>query len=238
LAGWKLDINSESRVAEMWKNAINSLGKIEGVGDIMIDTLYKYGFRSARDVMMADIEVLTEVPGIGGKLAEKMQRSAAKVVSEEEEGLRAEADAHRAEAEASELGYDGEQQLFAEIRGIGDKTVEQLAEGGYFTIMQVHQEANIVKLGEVTGIGIKKARQVKQAIATYLEEQARAAILPDVEPAEEVEAGDTPGELPVGEMEQATETPAGSMESAGEPVGDLAKESPDRSGTDDGMDAE
>lgn len=179
LAGWRLDINSESRVAEMWRNAMRSLGKIEGVGDIMIDTLYKYGFRSARDVMMSDIETLCEVPGIGQTIAERMQRSAARVVSEEEEELRTEADARRAEAEASELGLEGERLRFMEVRGIGDRTIEQLAEGGYFTLQQVHEEDNVVKLGEVTGIGIKKARQIKQAIAQYLEEQARASLLPD-----------------------------------------------------------
>ncbi len=193
LAGWKLDINSESRVAEMWKNAINSLGKIDGVGDIMIDTLYKYGFRSARDVMMSTIEQLTDVPGIGAKVAEKMQRSAARVVAEEEQDLRAAAQERRAAAEASQLGLDGEQEHFLEIRGIGDKTIEQLAEGGYYTIMQVHEEENVVKLGEVSGIGIKKARQVKQAIAVYLEEQARAAILPDLE--DQQEATDESGQV-------------------------------------------
>ncbi|HUU01575.1 MAG TPA: transcription termination factor NusA [Myxococcota bacterium] len=193
LAGWKLDINSESRVAEMWKNAINSLGKIDGVGDIMIDTLYKYGFRSARDVMMSTIEQLTDVPGIGAKVAEKMQRSAARVVAEEEQELRAAAQERRAAAEASEVGLDGEQERFLEIRGIGDKTIEQLAEGGYYTIMQVHEEENVVKLGEVSGIGIKKARQVKQAITVYLEEQARAAILPDLEVQQE--ATDESGQI-------------------------------------------
>ena len=84
LTGWKIDINSESRVAEMWKNALVSLGKIEDANDLLIDTLYKYGFRSARDVMMASIEQLLGVPGMNPKLAEKMQRSSAKVVSEEE----------------------------------------------------------------------------------------------------------------------------------------------------------
>jgi N utilization substance protein A len=74
-----------------------------------------------------------------------------------------------------------------EIRGIGEKTIDQIAEGGYYTIMQVFEESNVVKLGEVTGIGIKKARQIKQAISQYLEEQARAAILPDVERPEETE---------------------------------------------------
>jgi N utilization substance protein A len=176
LAGWKLDINSESRVAEMWKNAMVSLGKIEGVGEIMIDTLYKYGFRSARDIMMAEIERLCEVPGIGQKTAEKMQRSAATVVAEEEQTLRAEGETRKKEAAEVEGGLDKAKQAFLEIRGIGEKTIEQLAEGGYFTIKQVHEEQNVVKLGEVTGIGIKKARQIKQAIATHLEEQARAAL--------------------------------------------------------------
>jgi N utilization substance protein A len=184
----------------MWKNAINSLGKIDGVGDIMIDTLYKYGFRSARDVMMADLDILCEVPGIGRKLAEKMQRSAARVVAEEEEELRAGAEARKAEAAAGDLGLDGEKLRFMEIRGIGEKTIDQLAEGGYYTIMQVFEENNVVKLGEVTGIGIKKARQIKQAISQYLEEAARSAILPDVEPAEEAPAAEE-GEQMMGEQE-------------------------------------
>ncbi len=205
LTGWKLDINSESRVAEMWKNAITSLGKIDGVGDIMIDTLYKYGFRSARDIMMAALEQLTDVPGIGGKGAERMQRSAATVVAQEEEDLRQDAALRKAEADASEIGFDGEQARFTEIRGIGEKTVEQLAEGGYYTVVQVHEETNIVKLGEITGIGIKKARQVKQAITTYLEEQARAALLPDLPEITEPEAE---AESDAKTKEPVAETPA------------------------------
>ncbi|RME29773.1 MAG: transcription termination factor NusA [Deltaproteobacteria bacterium] len=195
LTGWRIDINSESRVAEMWKNAIQSLGKIEGVGDIMIDTLYKYGFRSARDVMTASIEQLLEVPGIGPKMAEKMQRSAARVVAEEEEQMRLEAEQRLAEAEASPIGLEGERQRFLEIRGISERHIEQLAQGGYYTILQVHEEDNVVKLGEITGIGIKKARQIKQAIANYLEEQARAALLPDTEP----DSQDTPEDTTGGE---------------------------------------
>ena len=58
--------------------------------------------------------------------------------------------------------------------------------------MQVHEEENIVKLGEVSGIGIKKARQVKQAIAVHLEELARSAILPDV--VDETETTEEPGQ--------------------------------------------
>jgi N utilization substance protein A len=170
----------------------------------MIDTLYKYGFRSARDVMMADIEALCEVPGIGEKTAEKMQRSAAKVVAEEEESLRAEAATRKQAAEANEGGLDIAKKKFLEIRGIGEKTVEQMAAGGYFTVEQVHEEQNVVKLGEVTGIGIKKARQIKQAVTQFFEEQARASLLPEggTGPAEAAAEGSP---VPAGEAK--TDTP-------------------------------
>lgn len=143
---------------------------------------------------MSDIEVLCDVPGVGDKMAEKMQRSAAKVVAEEEEELRNEAATRKAQAEASELGLDGERALFMQVRGIGERTIDQLAEGGYFTLMQIQQEENIVKLGEVTGIGIKKARQIKQAVNQYLEEQARLALMPqETKPAE---VPDEAGQIP------------------------------------------
>jgi len=199
LTGWKLDINSESRVAEMWKNAMTSLGKIDGVGDLLIDTLYKYGFRSARDVMMAAIEQLLEVPGIDEAMAEKMQRSSARVVAEEEATLRSEAAARKAAAEESPLGLAGERQKLLEIRGIGDKTADQIIAGGYFSTQQVHEEENMVKLGEVTGLGIKKARQVKQAVAAFLEEQARANLMtpaPEAEAAAEAPVEDAPAQEP------------------------------------------
>jgi N utilization substance protein A len=208
LTGWKLDINSESRVAEMWKNAMTSLGRIEGVGDLLIDTLYKYGFRSAREVMMAELEQLIEVPGVDAAMAERMQRSAARVVAEEEATLRSEAEQRRQAAAASPLGLEGERQRMLEVRGVGDKTVDQIIAGGYFSLQQVHEEENVVKLGEVTGLGIKKARQVKQAVVAHLEEEARAALMP-VSPAPE-----QPEAAPE-QPEAAPEQPAGEDEPTG-----------------------
>jgi len=207
LTGWKIDINSESRVAEMWKNALVSLGKIEDANDLLIDTLYKYGFRSARDVMMASIEQLLGVPGMNPKLAERMQRSSAKVVSEEEQARRAEASANRAEAESSDLTLGGERKRFLEIHGIGESTVEQLAQGGYYTIMQVYREENVVKLGEATGLGIKKARQLKQSIVGYVEEKARANVIPEAQesPAPTPELSAEPQELSAEPQELSAE---------------------------------
>ena len=222
LTGWKIDINSESRVAEMWKNALISLGKIEDANDLLIDTLYKYGFRSARDVMMASIEQLLGVPGMNPKLAEKMQRSSAKVVSEEEQARRAEASANRAEAESSDLTLGGERKRFLEIHGIGESTVEQLAQGGYYTVLQVHREENVVKLGEASGLGIKKARQLKQSIATYVEEKARVNLIPEVQPAtpdgEPQEPPAAPQEPPADVQDAPVSGEAGPVGTEGEEV--------------------
>src|SRR5450755_1136626 len=44
LTGWKLDINSESRVREMREFANRSLGVLPGVSEILIETLYAHGF--------------------------------------------------------------------------------------------------------------------------------------------------------------------------------------------------
>src|SRR5450755_2366362 len=44
LTGWKLDINSETRVKEMREFANQSLGSLPDMSDILIETLYAHGF--------------------------------------------------------------------------------------------------------------------------------------------------------------------------------------------------
>jgi N utilization substance protein A len=64
LTGWKLDINSESRVKEIRDFASRSLGSLPGVNEMLVETLYAHGFRQARDVADANPEVLAQIPGI------------------------------------------------------------------------------------------------------------------------------------------------------------------------------
>jgi N utilization substance protein A len=61
----------------------------------------------------------------------------------------------------------------ARVRGVGEKTIEQLATGGYHTVEEVVNEKDLQKLGETTGIGIKKARQLKSSAENYLMEEAK-----------------------------------------------------------------
>jgi len=61
----------------------------------------------------------------------------------------------------------------ARVRGVGEKTIEQLRRAGYPTVEAIHAEADVMRLAESTELGIKKARQIKHAVGVYLEEEAR-----------------------------------------------------------------
>ena len=61
----------------------------------------------------------------------------------------------------------------ARVRGVGEKTIEQLQMAGYKTVEDIANEKDIAKLGDVPGVGIKKARQLKSAAENYLLEEAK-----------------------------------------------------------------
>jgi N utilization substance protein A len=59
------------------------------------------------------------------------------------------------------------------VRGVGEKTIEQLSMGGYNTVEDIANEKDIAKLADAPGVGIKKARQIKSAAESYLLEEAK-----------------------------------------------------------------
>jgi len=59
------------------------------------------------------------------------------------------------------------------VRGISERNIEQMANAGYKTVEDIHNEPDVVKFGETTGLGVKKGRQVKTAVEHYLQEEAR-----------------------------------------------------------------
>ena len=44
---------------------------------------------------------------------------------------------------------------------------------GYPTVEAIHAEADMMRLADSSGLGIKKARQIKHAVGVYLEEEAK-----------------------------------------------------------------
>ena len=179
LTGWKLDINSETRVREMREFANKSLGSLPGVSEILIETLYAHGFRQAKDVAEASPEVLTQIPGLDPARIPAMQEKAktqmvddalelAKLEQEREEARLIEARRHPDELTQAER--------MARVRGVGEKTIEQLGMGGYNSVEDIVNEKDIAKLGDAPGVGIKKARQIKSAAENYLLEEGKLRV--------------------------------------------------------------
>ncbi len=176
LTGWKLDINSESRVRELREFASRSLGSLPGINEMLVETLYAHGFRQARDIADANAEMLAQMPGIDPARIPSMQEAARKRMVEDQ-------------AELSRMDYEREQARLAEarrhpdelnqsermarVRGVGEKTIEQLILAGYKTVEEIANEKDLAKLGDVPGVGIKKARQLKSAAENYLVEEAK-----------------------------------------------------------------
>jgi N utilization substance protein A len=176
LTGWKLDINSETRVREMREFASRSLGALPGVTEMLVETLYAHGFRQAKDVAEASPEVLAQIPGLEVARIPAMQEQAKKQMVDDEIELRR-MEMEREAARAIEARRHPDELSQAErlmrVRGMSEKTVEQLNLAGYRTVEELVAEKDIAKLGDVPGVGIKKARQLKSAAESYLLEEAK-----------------------------------------------------------------
>jgi len=175
LTGWKLDINSESRVKEMREFAKVSFNAI-GIPEATQEMLYAHGFRKAQDVANASADMLTQFPGFSLDMIPDLQKKAreqAIVDAEEEIRLEQEREAARiaeARRHPDELSQD---ERLARVRGVGEKTIESLKGAGYNTVEAINAEPDVMKLGESTTLGVKKARQIKHAVGVYLEEEKK-----------------------------------------------------------------
>ena len=154
LTGWKLDINSETRVREMREFANQSLGALPGINEMLIETLYAHGFRQARDIADANPEVLAQIPGLdparhprdagGGQQAEGLDADGAVAMEHEREQARL---AKRAVTPTSSPRTSASPR----VRGVGEKTIEQLMRAGYGTVEDIAKEKDMAKLGDGRG---------------------------------------------------------------------------------------
>ncbi len=190
LTGWKLDINSESRVKELREFATRSLTAL-GLPDATVDLLYAHGFRSAKDFANASAEVLLQMPGITPDNVERFLDLARGQIGKDEEEL-ARLDREREEARAAEARRHPSELTQTErllrVRGISDRNIEQMATAGYRTVEDIHNEPDVIKFGEATGLGVKKGKQVKAAVDHYLQEETRIKAEMDAKKASETPA--------------------------------------------------
>ncbi|MEM7588762.1 MAG: transcription termination factor NusA [Myxococcota bacterium] len=81
LLGWKIDISSETKVAQEREVASRSLQRIEELSELGLQTLYNHGIRSAEELAHAQEDFLQQLPGFGDQDISGLRKSAQSVMA-------------------------------------------------------------------------------------------------------------------------------------------------------------
>ncbi|HTQ46588.1 MAG TPA: transcription termination factor NusA [Polyangiaceae bacterium] len=165
LSGWKLDIISDTKFKQMEEEAVAQLMQVDGVTEAIARSMYRLGFRTLEELAEASEQELTSVPNIGAEAATRVRQSAETTM----ERLRQ--DRLKAASSRTEPLTERERLLF--IRGVGERTVQLLEDAGYRSVEDILREDED-KLAIKTGLGIKKARAIKQGAEQFLAGDAKA----------------------------------------------------------------
>ena len=143
----------------MEEEAISQLARIEGVSVQVARNMYRMGFRALEEVAEASEQELAGIQGVGADNAARIREAAEKTM----ETLRQER-INGASSKTEPL-TDKEKLLF--VRGVGERTVQLLEDAGYRSVEDIMREDED-KLAIKTGLGIKKARALKQGAEHFL----------------------------------------------------------------------
>jgi N utilization substance protein A len=157
LAGWKIDIKSESKMEKLSEEVIERLTVLPGVGEIIARVLYDEGFYTIEDVAEADGEELGRICGIGEKKGEKIVEAARAMA-----GV-----ASASEEERLERVKRGDDSL-ERLPGVGGKTASLLQEAGYEGVRDLFQ-ADVGALAQLPGLSRKKAENLIQVAKEYID---------------------------------------------------------------------
>jgi N utilization substance protein A len=167
LSGWKLDIISESKFRTMEDEAVNGLQQIDGVSEAVAKAMYRLGFRSIEEVADASPEELSGIPGIGaGEHAQRIREAA-------DTAMDTMRDTRLREVMSGGQKLGPRDRLLL-VRGVTEKTAELLENNGYRTPEDLLKEAED-KLALKTGIGIKKARAIRQGAQSLVDAEQRVS---------------------------------------------------------------
>jgi N utilization substance protein A len=163
LTGWKLDIISESKFKQMEEEAITALQQIEGVTEAIARSMYRLGFRALEELAEATEAELAAIPGLGD-VATKIKDEAESTM----ERLRQE----RIQAASTRVEPLTEKERMLFVRGVGERTIQLLEEAGYKSVEDIRREDED-KLAIKTGMGIKKARAIKQGAEHFMTSESK-----------------------------------------------------------------
>jgi len=172
LTGWRIDIQSESKVERMAEHAREIYQRIEGVSPELAGTLTQLGFLGIDDIVKADIDDLKIIPGLNEQAAADLVRRAGEL----KEKLRAEGidvDAQLKEEGRSRssrpqgstpLVEDRRPELLR-IKNVDDELMERLKEAGFYMISDLY-DANIdpKDFAEKFNVSMRKARAILHSV--------------------------------------------------------------------------
>jgi N utilization substance protein A len=240
LTGWKLDISSETKIAEEKETAWESLTQVEGLSDIHIHTLYNYGFRCAEDLILAEEDFFSQLPGFNLDMIPGVKESAKAVMTAEAEKHKEELGVLRGVAkqwlglsrtvdELLEKGED-EHAWMMGIDGMSEPLSAKLAEYGYFGPDDIFFENEEERLVHLVDINPGKVQQLRYAVNQWANTITSGLVDIKVEAPNEAELAeaklfdDELGGGDEGASEEATsedttaEVPAESLETAAAPA--------------------
>ena len=148
----------------MEEEAIAQLGRIDGVTEQVARNMYRMGFRALEEVAEATEQEIGGIQGVGPENAAAIREAAETTM----EKLRQERIVMA--SSKTEPLTDKEKLLF--VRGVGERTVQLLEDAGYRSVDDIMREDED-KLAIKTGLGIKKARALKQGAEQFLHNEWR-----------------------------------------------------------------
>ena len=181
LTGWRLDIISESKVNEIKERAFQSLGRLKGVNDIHLQTLYNYGIRQAQDVLNTEETFLANIPGIGEDFAKRLKEDAVRVVEEEKQEevdakkrqeVEAREEARRMFQEATDRTHRmPEADRIVRVRGMSETLALQLETAGLHTVEDIAGLTEVRNNAEKIGLTPEKLDQLRHAAGIYIQKE-------------------------------------------------------------------
>ncbi|MCA9550323.1 MAG: transcription termination/antitermination protein NusA [Myxococcales bacterium] len=188
LTGWRLDIVSESKVREIKDLAFKSLGRLNGVNDIHMQTLYNYGIRCAQDILNADHGFLSNIPGIGVDFATRLKTDAQRVVGEEkaedQEAKRQEEVRARDQAKEMFRVHDARKALrpeverLARVKGVGEAMIPRLEAADVHSVEELAALTDLKRAAERAELSLEQVDQLRHAASVYLTREAAGQELP------------------------------------------------------------
>ena len=205
LTGWRLDIVSESTVRESKDLAFKSLGRLNGVNDIHMQTLYNYGIRCAQDILNTDETFLSNIPGIGVDFAKRLKADAQRVVGEEraedKEVKRKEELMARDQAKEMFREHDRRKALrpeverLARVKGVGEASIPRLEAADLHSVEELAALTELRRAADRSEYSLERIDQLRHAASVYLAREAAGEDVPPSNPDAGPEEGYAPSEL-------------------------------------------